>query len=40
TKKILDKKNVTYNTIKQNIYTTYLVAYLRGTSSSEQEVLI
>lgn len=40
TKKILDKKNVTYNTIKQNIYTTYLVAYLHGASSSELEVLI
>ncbi|MBC1743469.1 ATP-binding cassette domain-containing protein [Listeria welshimeri] len=36
-KKTLDAKNIIYNTIKQNIYTTYLVAYLTIASSNEKE---
>lgn len=36
-KKTLDEKNIIYSTIKQNIYTTYLVAYLTVAMSNEME---
>lgn len=38
-KNALDSHNITYNTIKQNIYTTYLVAYMAKEINCEVEAL-